>query len=99
MKQSDLSVSVFTEANQVPEHSMRTFAGIQGYYIQVPNKEKDFGYREFFWSDGQYLFSLHVPLDFTEVQFEQMLSELHPVENVAPYLYSMTDNEIQDVFG
>ena len=94
-----LSVSVFTVPDQVPEHGLRTIAGIQGYLIDVPVQKDDNGKREFYWSDGQYLFCLRVPCDFTDAELEQLLSRIQPVEDITPYLYSMTDEEITNVIG
>lgn len=95
----DLTVDVYTAPEGVPEHGLRTLAGIQGYYVEVPPYEEEYGKKEFYWSDGQYLFCLLVPIDFTDAELEQMLSLVRPVEDITPYLYSMTDEEVVDAFG
>lgn len=95
----DLVVSVHTAPGQMPEHGLRTFAGIQGYLVDEPTVEYDYGKREFYWSDGDYLFCLQVPIDYTDAQLEQMVASVRPVEDITPYLSTMTDQEVGEIFG
>lgn len=87
----DLTVDVYSSPDQAPEHGIREFAGIQGYLILAANQGNNGGEKIFYWSDGQYLFSLEVPGDFTDVELEQILSSIRPVTDITPYLCSMTD--------
>lgn len=95
----DLVVSVYTAPRQMPEHGLRTFAGIQGYLVEEPTVEYDYGRREFYWSDSDYLFCLQVPIDYTDAQLEQMVASVRPVEDITPYLVTMTEQEIGEMFG
>lgn len=94
-----LRVNVTTAPGQTPVHGLRTFAGIQGYLVEEPTLGDNYGEREFYWSDGDYLFCLQVPWDYTDAQLENMVASVHPVEDITPYLATMTEEEITDIFG
>lgn len=95
----DLEVSVYTLPGQVPQHGLRTIAGIQGYLIEKETLGNDYGERIFCWSDGDYLFKLQVPCDYTDAQLEAMVASVQPVEDITPYLSTMTDGEVEEIFG
>lgn len=94
-----LTVNVTTAPGVVPVHGLRTFAGIQGYLVEEPTFGSNYGEREFYWSDGDYLFRLQVPCDYTDAQLEAMVASVQPVEDITPYLATMTEEEIADIFG
>lgn len=94
-----LSVNVTTAPGVVPVHGLRTFAGIQGYLVEEPTLGENYGEREFYWSDGDYLFCVQVPCDYTDAQLEAMVASVQPVEDITPYLSTMTDEEIAEIFG
>lgn len=94
-----LTVNVTTAPDVVPEHGLRTFAGIQGYLVEGPTLGRNYGEREFYWSDGDYLFCLQVPCDFTDAQLEEMVASVRPVEDITPYLSTMTEQEIEEIIG
>lgn len=43
------------------------------------------GYRKFYWSDGQYLFSLETAYDTSDTLLEEIFSSIRAVEDLAPY--------------
>ncbi len=94
-----LTVNVTTASGAVPKHGLRTFGGIQGYLVEEPTLGENYGEREFYWSDGAYLFRLQVPCDYTDAQLEAMVASVRPVEDITPYLSTMTEQEIADIFG
>ena len=96
----DLKESVSTVYGTVPKAELRTIAGIQGYLIDVrPIGDGLMGDRIFFWSDGQYLFRLEVPYEYTDEQLERMVASVQPVEDIVPYLVTMDQQELGEVFG
>lgn len=86
-----LEFEVTTAPEVVPMHGIKTIAGIQGYLVEVPTLGDNFGEREFYWSDGVYLFCLQVPCDYSDAQLEQMVASIQPVEDITPYLVSVMD--------
>ena len=95
----DLVVSVYTRPGEVPKHGLKTIAGIQGYLIEKPTIESDYGERIFCWSDGDYLFKLQVPCDYSDEELEEMVACVQPVEDITPYLSTMTAGEVEKLFG
>ena len=95
----DLTESVFAVLGETPKTELRTFAGIQGYLIDVKTVGDDYGNRIFFWCEGDYLFRLEVPCDYTDTQLEELVASVQPVDDITPYLYSMTEQEAGELFG
>lgn len=86
-----LKVEVSTDPNTLPKHGLKSIAGIQGYLVEQPTMGDNYGEREFYWSDGVYLFCLQVPCDYTDAQLEAMIAAVQPVEEITPYLVSVTE--------
>lgn len=100
LRPEDLKESVTTLSGTVPKTQLCTMAGIQGYLIDVkPIGDGLNGDRIFFWSDGDYLFRLEVPYGYTDAQLEEMVASVQPVEDITPYLSTMTQEEINEAFG
>ncbi|MBQ7344778.1 MAG: hypothetical protein IJW45_01790 [Oscillospiraceae bacterium] len=100
LQPEDLRESVSTSYGTIPEAELRTFAGIQGYLIDaLPIGDGLVGDRIFFWSDGQYLFRLEVPYEYTDDQLEEMVASVQPVEDITPHLVTMSQEEMERVFG
>ncbi|MBE6923944.1 MAG: hypothetical protein E7466_01720 [Ruminococcaceae bacterium] len=93
-----LVVDITTEPDAVPKHGLRTINGIEGYLVEEPTLGNNYGERKFYWSDGDYLFCLQVPCDFTDAQLEEMVTSVQLVEDIKPYLSTMTEQEIKDIF-
>lgn len=89
----DLVVNVYTNPGEVPQNGLKTIGGIQGYLVEQPTVGDDPGRRIFCWSDGDYLFRLEVPGDYTDAQLESMVAAVHPVEDITPYLLNMNDGK------
>lgn len=90
---------VFTVPGDAPDTGLRTFSGIEGYLIRVDAVGDEQGEQIFYWSDGAYLFRLEVPLDYTDAQLEALVTSVQPVEDITPYLCTMTEQEVKDFFG
>lgn len=96
----DLTEIVSTVPGDKVQAEMCTIAQIRGYLIDVrPIGDGFGGDRIFFWSDGSYLFRLEMPYSFTDQQMEELVASVQPVEDIVPYLSTMTQQEIGEVFG
>lgn len=84
---------VYTSPEEAPEAKMVEYHGILGYLV-----EDRFGYgmKNFFWSDGDYLFQLEVPDEYVADDIARVLQSITTVENIEPYCVSMTEEEIKD---
>ncbi len=67
-----------------PRFSMTELGGMLGFLV-----ESDYGYgcRIFFWSNGDYVFKLEVPDEFTDAQLAQLIESVHIVEDITPYIF------------
>lgn len=91
----DLVMNIYTRPGETPQHGLVTLGEIRGYLTEEPNV----GRRSFCWSDGDYLFKLQVPLDYTDAQLEAMVTSVRSVDDITPYLFTMTDGEVANLFG
>lgn len=89
---------VFVPQGEGTQLRETTVAGICGYQLDV-GPVYDNGNRFFWWCDGQYLFRLEMPYHFTDAQVEEMVASVKPVEDIRPHLSTMTQEELEDVFG
>ena len=71
---------------------------VDGYLIEAPDDPYD-GVKYFCWSDGDYVFYLRFPITFTEEQMSDIIATVQPVEEIRPYLITMTDEEFIKVFA
>ena len=76
-----------------------TLGGVEGMLIVEAEKAGRTCYQYFYWSDGSYVFSMHFPLDFTQEQMGEMIASVREVDDIRPYLISMTEAEITETFG
>ena len=88
--------SVTTEPGVTPETKLVELAGIQGYLVEGLDRN---GHRSFFWSDGDYLFKLEVPDEYTDEDIAKVLESIVEVEDILPYCISMTEEDREVVFG
>ena len=86
-----LVVEVSTAPNVPPKHGIKMIAGIQGYLVEVPSMGDNYGEREFYWSDGVYLFCLQVPCEYSDAQLEAMVAAVQAAEDISPYLIPVTE--------
>lgn len=83
----DLTEQVSTALGGEPGTKLCTVAGISGYLIDVrPLGDGIGGDRIFYWSDGQYLFRLEVPYEYSDAQLAELVASVQPVEDIVPYL-------------
>lgn len=99
IQKEDLNYHVYAVPGDQPKAELRTFAGIEGYLVAARPVGDGDGERVFFWSDGNYLFRLEVPYEYTEAQLEEVIASVEPEEDIVQYLRDMTDEAITDYFG
>lgn len=87
--------SAVTELGGKPEAKLVQVAGIQGYLVEDADL---YGTRHFLWSDGDYLFHLEVPDEYTDADLEKVLYSITAVEDILPYCVSMTPEDMESVF-
>ena len=92
----EVYASVITEPGVTPETKLVELAGIQGYLVEDLALH---GCREFLWSDGNYLFHLIVPDEYTDEDIAKVLEGIVEVEDILPYCISMTEEDREVVFG
>ncbi len=68
-----------------PQADMTEMGGKIGYLVET---EYGYGARIFFWSDGDYVFKLEVPDEFTDEQLAALIESVHIVENITPYIFN-----------
>lgn len=98
-KTEDYVAHVWTNPDEKPSCGMKMLGEILGYLIEQKEMGNLPGKRIFCWSDGDYLFYLEVPSDYSDAQLEEMVASIQPVEDITPYLSTMTDAEIEEFFG
>lgn len=99
IRKEDLDYHMYAVPGDQPMAELRTFAGIEGYLVAAKPVGDEDGDRVFFWSDGDYLFRLEVPYEYTDAQLEEVIASVKPEEDIVRYLRDMTDQEIEDYFG
>ena len=83
---------VYTLPEETPEAKMVELNGIQGYLV---GDSFGYGSKSFFWSDGDYLFQLDVPDEYTNSDIVKLLQSIVTVEDIEPYCVSMTEEEYE----
>ena len=83
---------VYTLPEETPEAKMVELNGIQGYLV---GDSFGYGSKSFFWSDGDYLFQLDVPDEYTNNDIASLLQSIVTVEDIEPYCVSMTEEEYE----
>lgn len=81
----------------VPEMKEVVLGGVEGVLI-VETIDFDFPHKYFFWSDGEYVFHMRFPADFSEDQIAEIVGTVDKIEDVQQYLISMTDEELKKTF-
>jgi len=75
-----------------PVISETVYGGAEGILLPAPDEE--LGRKYFYWSDGDYVFMLRVPYDFTDEQLDTFVKSVFTVEDERSYLVSMTEDEM-----
>ena len=83
---------VYTLPEETLEAKMVELNGIQGYLV---GDSFGYGSKSFFWSDGDYLFQLDVPDEYTNDYIASLLQSIVTVEDIEPYCVSMTKEEYE----
>ena len=83
---------VYMLPEDMPEAKMVDLNGVQGYLV---GDSFGYGSKSFFWSDGDYLFQLDVPNEYTNDDIARLLESIVDVENIEPYCVSMTEEEYE----
>ncbi len=95
----DYAVSIWTDPGEKPACGMCTLGEIQGCLMEQETIGNLPGKRIFYWSDGEYLFYLEVPADYSDTQLEEIIASIQPVEDITPHLSTMTDAEMEAFFS
>lgn len=74
-----------------PTVTETTYGDVKGFLIPEPLHNNTY----FVWGDGQYAYTLCVPHDFTDGQLHELVRSVRRVEDVRPYLISMTEEKIE----
>ena len=85
--------TVWTEPGEEPDAAFVTLGGKDGYLVNGRPVEGISGGRVFFWTDGDYLFRLQAPYNYTDAQFSALIASVAEVSDVRPYLIGMTEGE------
>ncbi len=70
-------------AGENPKTTLTDLEGISGYLVEDP---MFYGRRWFYWTDGQYVFQLAVPDEYSEEQLTEIVKSVHYVPSIEPYL-------------
>lgn len=87
-------ISVHTQMAEGPQMEQTVLGGVEGFLVQTPD---DWSW--FIWSNGDYVFRLAVRAGITLDQMEQIVTSVQAVDDVTPYLISMTEDELDKTFG
>ncbi len=77
--------SIFVPAGEQPQAQHVTLGEINGYLVEN-HFDFDHGRRNFYWSDGDYLFTLWVPDEYSDEQLAALAESVRPVSDIEPYL-------------
>lgn len=86
IRKEDLTYSVHVAPDDQPKTELRMFGGVEGYYVAAKPIGEGEGERWFFWSDGDYLFYLEVPYEYTDIQLEEIVASVKQIDDIMPYL-------------
>ncbi len=76
---------IVVPVGEEPKSEMTELGGKRGFLVET---EYGYGARIFFWSDGDYVFKLEVPDEYTDDQLAELIESVHVVENIRPYLFN-----------
>ena len=93
---SEVITVVHSKPGEPPETKMVELAGIQGYLAEDVFL---YGTRHFIWSDGDYIFDLEVPDEYSDEDIAAVLESMTEVKDILPYCVSMTAEDREEVFG
>lgn len=99
---NEIRTVLYSTPNTEPTVKETVLGGVDGMLLAEPQelKQTDLVPRQhFYWSDGNYVFHMYFPLDFTEEQMGEMIASVKEVEDIRPYLITMTEEEIKESFG
>jgi hypothetical protein len=83
-------VSILSDSGE-PFMTKATYGGMEGTFIPDSMKGRNY----FFWSDGRYAYQLYVSDGFTDEELHELVCSVGRVEDIRPYLISMTEEEIE----
>lgn len=66
--------------------------GAEGLLISVP-EDPLYPKHHFYWEDGEYVFYMIFPYYVTEAEMAEIISSIHVVEDIRPYLISYCESE------
>ena len=84
---------VWTEPGEEPDAAYVTLGGVEGYLVNGRPVEGISGGRVFYWTDGDYLFRLQAPYNYTDAQLAALIESVREISDIRPYLIGMTEAE------
>lgn len=94
----DKAVVVSVESGSEPEMRQTELGGVEGFLVLAPD-DTEWGRKYFYWSDGDYVFYMRFTYAFTEAQIGEMVAGVRQLDDVRPYMVSMTEEEMAKTFG
>lgn len=67
--------------------------GVEGLLISVPD-DPLYPKKHFYWDDGEYVFYMIFAYHITEEEMAEIISSIHVVEDIRPYMISAEDEDI-----
>lgn len=89
LDRSKESVPLYGDASEVYQTEL---GGVEGLLILTPEATGDFQ-KYFFWTDGEYLFEMRFAWHITEEEMDRIISSVHVVEDIRPYMISSESEE------
>lgn len=95
--------AVYVDPDHIPEAELTELGGVQGFLLEVEpfvlGGYEHTGAKKFFWSDGDYLFRIDFPYDYSSQQMEVWISSIREVKDIESYLVGMSEEEIEEFFS
>ena len=89
--------TVMVKSGSEPEMVSKILGGVEGLLILAPD-ESIAGRKYFCWCNGDYVFEIMFPYEFSDAEMSAIIESVDKVEDIRPYLISMTDEEIEKTF-
>jgi len=99
---NEIHTVLYSTPDTEPTVKEMVLGGVSGLLLTEPQelKQTDLVPRQhFYWSDGNYVFHIYFPIDFTEEQMGEIIASVKEVEDIRPYLISMTEEDKKETFG
>lgn len=96
---NELETVAYGTSDCAPVMKEVALGGVEGVLIVETAEEAFNPGQHFFWSNGDYVFEMRFPLEFTEEQMAEIIGSVEEVEDVQQHLISMTEDDKKATFG